>query len=724
MLWVNRSLIHLSISGNHLAMPYDEEILRSLYEQVARRNRQLQRDMFAQTIDSGQTSPWQRGRLLVLGPQSSGKSRLIAALVDEHVHELNLHNGQESSHHSKTQRYGTFSERSGQILREAEETSVSGRPAGTQHSQQDLRKSQQSLRDDQGRDSLEQGLQLDLKASFAVEAEEHLAMFDVSISQDNRWSLAPSDSVAETVVTRTAAMNFEQTMGQGVELTRTASMTLGRKSITQGLPPRMPSAHFKADRARRHPGSRPSYDEMTFSKARNGQQSIGLSIVDLSGNAPIRHLLFSPRALYLLSFSLTSFSPASLSLWLNTVRFHCPSAHFLLAGMGVNAIANDPSFLQEIDASVLRCVQDANASTVHNEAQALSFFPIELRSRSGIEPLRDATLAWLKTCKSVSSVVSIPWMLCLHALLKLEKPWVALGQVKDLAAGCGVSSQAELAAMVAEMHDLGMLINLKETESLRSVVVLQPKWLLDNVSKVLRVDLISAHEKEAINAAGLGKDLKEMRRNAVCSLDLLQFFWGKQQLGFLCDLMRSIFLLADWDLHSEERRFILPSIVRPESLQDTIHRPATALKSEFCFSFLPNGLFERFMCLCIGYSAFSESSPAPTVRRNAAQFWFGEELKVVLFKTNHTITACMTEEKEGSVGAVAKALRVLLAMITKLGDEVGAKEMFQYQAFVQNKAGKMVPLEKARAKKAAPWFQSKKARRRTKLPIDAIAKFL
>lgn len=215
--------------------------------------------------------------------------------------------------------------------------------------------------------------------------------------------------------------------------------------------------------------------------------------------------------------------------------------------------------------------------------------------------------------------------------------WVTLAEVKERGRSCGIQSVQELEDMLSLFHALGMIVHLTSTEALRSIVTVQPQWLVDAISKVIRDGTVHAFETSEIRKARLDKDVKRMFEQALVSQDLLEFLWKDNgQAPFLLDLMRRSMLLSEWGFEGDEL-YLCPSLLKPTTaVQGSSNSEVFTCRFDFSASFLPIGVYERLICLCVAQSGNVENSTTPQLSKQVCKVSAsGQRLLILIYNFLH-----------------------------------------------------------------------------------------
>ena len=183
-----------------------------------------------------------------------------------------------------------------------------------------------------------------------------------------------------------------------------------------------------------------------------------------------------------------------------------------------------------------------------NEDQGLFFYPI---NNWDADPDRGVTLRRRILDLSLSpspwndfvrQLVSLRWMRLLDKMLQDEakRPYFSLSEVFDLARDSLIQNNAEVLQALAFFHELGIIVHLQRTAALRSIVVLDPQWLLDQLTRVLRDDIHRQSESWAqleskVHRRKLTRAYDALFSNtsATASRALLEVLWEGQPVDFL-----------------------------------------------------------------------------------------------------------------------------------------------------------------------------------------------
>lgn len=89
------------------------------------------------------------------------------------------------------------------------------------------------------------------------------------------------------------------------------------------------------------------------------------------------------------------------------------------------------------------------------------------------------------------------------------------------------------------------------------------------------------------------------------SIDILEYLWRNSKVEFLIDLMSRTLLISQWKFGDrEETMYLVPSLFLKENEKlekDTTTFDGRTCRFDFSEFFLPIGVFQRLMCLCVSH---------------------------------------------------------------------------------------------------------------------------
>ncbi|GMH67553.1 hypothetical protein TL16_g04707 [Triparma laevis f. inornata] len=191
----------------------------------------------------------------------------------------------------------------------------------------------------------------------------------------------------------------------------------------------------------------------------------------------------------------------------------------------------------------------------------------------------------------------------------------------------GIASEEEkkvrLEIVLKDLHELGLLIFFNSNESLKSYVILQPQWLMDQICYVIRdFRRHRLRRDERIQKSSID-EWKNLTRYGIVSRNVMKKLWvgsSPSQVDFLRLLMVKLGLLVElyedkknWKSAAAGRRYLAPNIITTEDDDDdvleiesssndgdeSIFEITSSLNSQ---EYMPNGFLERMIAWLTPFS--------------------------------------------------------------------------------------------------------------------------
>ena len=439
------------------------------------------------------------------------------------------------------------------------------------------------------------------------------------------------------------------------------------------------------------------------------QEKLALSVWDYGGQRvfyTLHHVFLTNYGMYLLVFDgrklevgdADAHSMDFIKFWLNSIKLHAPEAPVLL-------VATFSEELKDVNAlnTSVEAVIEKFSQVVRPSSESICFFPVDNRVGSGFETLKETVEQTMSAQAYFNFEVSVVWMRALDAIRAEKKSWLTIDSVWKKVNELGVSSKQEVEEMLNMFHELGIVLYFTATEELRTLVITDPQWLADSISQVIRDRELHPFNADKLARSGLRKDAQSLLENALVTRDLLDFVWEKGTVNFLIDLMRSLLLISDWAFSQAEKAFLVPSMIEDAAPLD---RQLDGRILEFSFEFLPDGVFERVVCLCVECSAGWKDTAQPRLFKDLCFVNLEDAVKVAMVRNRDRSTieiySTSTPEK-----LHARLLSMLRAMMAKVRDEVMGGVRFQFALKLSSEDGMgMVAYEDAKETQLSPWFDS------------------
>jgi hypothetical protein len=125
----------------------------------------------------------------------------------------------------------------------------------------------------------------------------------------------------------------------------------------------------------------------------------------------------------------------------------------------------------------------------------------------------------------------------------------------------------------------------------------------------------------------------------------------------------------------------------PEKSDPSI-KPIASFEFDFSESFLPSGLFSRFLAIVVEYASTMEDSRAPGVTRNSARLSFGVDAEFSLDVCNYN-----TAIRVGIAGDVPLTLKTLTSIMERVREETVPRLKYDVVLLVPGNDDRKVPLD-------------------------------
>jgi len=676
----NHSLLHFHLYGNNMSHDATEKAAA-----ICRRNEMTLKRKIAKAVVDGGMAPWNRSKLMVIGQGRAGKTATVRALQGQSfVPDLESTIGA-----SLTETH---------IRIEGAKWNEPRKDSGHNYAV----------------DLAARFLQLSSKVNLKdVERDERTSETNPISDSSGRQS---GRSAVFGVTIESGESRGEPAQANGTAGNSTAS----NKPVIKfsGLDDDNP---FKHDLLIR---SRTDKDALRFSIWDYGGQKVFYTL---------HHLFLTRFGVYLLIFNMnelllkTEESVDYLKFWLNSKKIHAPSAPLFLAGTFLDKLESKDD-IATVNSILAKLV--AEFMFVRNESDGLYFFPLSNQDDTGVGLLRSEIEHVTRRQEYVNRAVSLQWMQCLDSMLtrakEMDVSWLKLQSVRKLGKEAGIKSLSEIDVMLELFHELGVLVHLTATANLKDIIVTNAQWLVDSISKVIRdgeIHRYSDKEEAEIENAGIMDDVNRLFKNALASRDLFDYFWDRDAVEFLLDLMRRTLLMGDWKFGNEKDLYLIPSMLTDVDPNGWSNTQLDEKKLYQCWfepsiGFLPIGVFERLICLAIAHSAntfdSTENIKEPILRKNFNRVWFGPDCEVILeSKHGSDSQADMIMMSLDNPERAQRVFTVIVSMLQKVTADFTVNS-FDWNIFVDSDAEsrERIPLRVARKRKTKPWFSEKKKKRK------------
>jgi len=389
-----------------------------------------------------------------------------------------------------------------------------------------------------------------------------------------------------------------------------------------------------------------------------------------------------------------------------------------------------------------------------NTKNNLVFWPIDnskgVNGDPVIQQLRVEIMDTVSKMSHIKMMVPLVWTRIYDRLIETKNRNMSINDVIDISNKYGIVDEQQVTAMLALFHQLGMLLHFNKTNELRDLVILEPQWIVDALTMVIR-DFELHPYNDDLNGNLLmdhADDFMKLKNESITSVQLLHRLWKKEDNNsdidytrrkFLVSIMEQMTLSSPWRFGEDftsltengnddsdnfmpllppPTQYLIPSNLRlfrgkdielelKEKIEGRITLPKFEKITEpitpncfvvdFSQSFLPIGFFDRLICLLVAYSsACFQDSRTPIVANGIALMSFGMNDFRIDEDLHHSRIIVIAGEGCDHL----LVLRTIESMIGKLKDEImGTLLKYHVFAIVWQKEGKkcsLIDIDKAR----------------------------
>ncbi len=510
------------------------------------------------------------------------------------------------------------------------------------------------------------------------------------------------------------------------------------------------------------------YNMDIIAKAVKDQESstnIALSIWDLGGQEvfyTLHHLFLSKFAVYICIFNMQHMidedkavrmkSMEYTNFWLRSIQMHAKGAPIFLVGTFKDKVP-DPKQHKKINEYLcLELKVNTIAPTlVRNNDSKLVFWPIDnskgVQGDPVIQHLRSEIMDVVCKMEHIKMKIPIAWTRIYDKLMETKKRNMSLHEVIEISKTYGIDDESHVTSMLSMFHQLGMILHFNKTNELRDLVILDPQWLVDALTMVIRDFELHSYDDDLTSdlIMDFADDYMKLKNDSIASVTLLYRLWksedGESDIDytrrkFLVSIMEQMTLSSPWRFGEDftalndsgedgfmptlppPTQYIIPSnlrLSRGEEIEksmrekideevllpvfEKITNPTTSncFVIDFTQSFLPIGFFDRLICLLVAYSsACFEESRTPIVANSTVLMSFGmHDFRVDEDLQRSRITVVAAKKCDQQL-----ILNTVESMVGKLKDEVmGSLLKYRVLIAIWREEGKkccLVEIDKAR----------------------------
>lgn len=434
---------------------------------------------------------------------------------------------------------------------------------------------------------------------------------------------------------------------------------------------------------------------------------IGFTVWDFGGQLvfyTLHHMFLTQYGCYLIVFSMkrllddaTRFQTLEyLKFWFFSKKLHAPAAKIFIVGTFLDEVSKEQ--LSEVDKVLKKEVlKKGHFKRVPNKKQNLSFFPVDNKSRVGIEHLKLRIREVIQKEDFIKKAVPVSFLRLLELLTKNNKKYVPKDEVINVGAECGLAGE-HLEVALAFLNDRGLISYFSNHDILSKFIILDPQWVVDGVTSVIYDAESHPDPQYSDDYLNEFEKFKECRILEEVLLDdiLTHRGYDEDVQAFIKTLMIKALLMCDYKF-DDEKSFLVPALFTKElgaicqkmpSASAKLSDPeysgaffvidfsgdyrstASKMSRKSFVRYLPYGVFERLVCLAVTHSSSYTYKFNPEVKQDSATVSFGAELQLKFETVSNTMGERLwikVSSKTGtSVESMRLAVRVFYSMVKSL----------------------------------------------------------
>jgi tetratricopeptide (TPR) repeat protein len=431
------------------------------------------------------------------------------------------------------------------------------------------------------------------------------------------------------------------------------------------------------------------------------RRPVTLSIWDFGGQRvfhSLLHLFLTNSGVYCIVFDMRDLLPTQteilrqdaiedLLFWINSLSLFAPGTPMCLVGTFKDEVFTPSAWLLVDELLVRETHLSSNTQIIPNIQDKLWFFPVD-NTKSASDPvivrLREILLDSVKDSPDVTRLVPVTWTRAYDMIAKERgsMKYIDKQHVAEICKSCGVLLD-HISGMLLMFHELGMWLYFDSSPELRQLVIIDPQWIVDAATKFVRDKRFHHHDLKTDSElrTKYGESCTRLLNHGILEESLLNFLWNKESSDsireFLLLLMLDMNLICKWyggDDGTTTNKYLVPSILDmdpslrtlPEEDDPPIH-PTASFEFDFSKTFLPSGLFSRFLALTAAHASTMENSRAPGVSRGSARLSFGLDAEFSLDVVKDV------KIRVGVCGKVPLVINSLSSIMGRISDETAPR---------------------------------------------------
>ncbi len=411
------------------------------------------------------------------------------------------------------------------------------------------------------------------------------------------------------------------------------------------------------------------------------ENKITMSIWDLGGQKvfyTLHHLFLTEYAVYLVVFDMRELMSHEESMikesldyirhWLESINMHARGAPIFMIGT-FKDIVNTKNEHKFIDVELRKMINNQmkmfdKKSIVANDGKALMFWPIDNTlgpNSDDIKQLRVTITDVINNQSFIKDPIPLQWTTTYDMMMNTNKNHITINEFNEIASNNKLREGEDRLMMLRRFHQLGMLLYFdKGRNRLRNVIVLNPQWLVDAITKVIRPFNLHDYDGEvwkSLQSKKYYNEFKILKNESIASVELMYILWrdeddrsqGKEDFTkrkYLLSLMEKMTLAAPWRFDANCKmnsnasssistssdnnnnqpptHYLIPSNLRLFGeeitnkrmekinkvipfidIDDIINESANfyCIVIDFSDSFLPVGFYDRLICKLVSHSS-------------------------------------------------------------------------------------------------------------------------
>src|SRR5262249_9453217 len=215
------------------------------------------------------------------------------------------------------------------------------------------------------------------------------------------------------------------------------------------------------------------------------------------------------------------------------------------------------------------------------------FIQTDCEADIGISELLRAIQRETDRLPNVRDPFPASWFTVKNELASLRDNYIGYDAYQHLCAGHGIAGAVSQETLVGFLHDLGIVVNFRDNPRLSHTHVLNPSWVTNGIYKLLNDETLMQK-----------KDGEFSHHDLARVLDAAAYPASMYQ--FLLDLMEKFELC--YEFYDSNGRYLVPELLKKEEPGLPEFVTADALRFEYHYNILPEGLLPRFIVRSRGHN--------------------------------------------------------------------------------------------------------------------------